>query len=200
MKVLFATHNKAKLKSYKKKFENSNLEIVSLSDLDIDYDVEETGNTAEENAIQKAKEYYNLVKIPTIAVDDALELVGIPKELQPGTHVRRVNGNERASDQEMLDYYTSLVRRYGKDGKMIGYWHKCIAIVKDGEIKHYNFSSKRIFTEKISEKIDEGYPLSSISKIPEYDKYIIDLTAEENAKLDKEKNKKLSEFITKTFN
>lgn len=200
MKVLFATHNKAKLKSYKKKFENSNLEIVSLSDLNIDYDVEETGNTAEENAIQKAKEYYNLVKIPTIAVDDALELVGIPEELQPGTHVRRVNGNERASDQEMLDYYTSLVKKYGEDGKLVGYWHKCIAVMKEDKVEYYNFSSKRIFTETISDKIDEGYPLSSISKIPEYDKYIIDLTSEENAKLDQEKNEKLSEFISRTFN
>ena len=200
MKVLFATHNKAKMKYYQSELESVGLDVCSLTDLDISYDVEETGNTAQENAILKAKEYYDIVKIPTIAVDDSLEIENIPDELQPGTHVRRVNGNERASDKEMLEYYTSLVKKYGDNGKLNACWKKCIAIAKDEKVEYYNFSSKKILTSNINEKLNEGYPLDSISIEPEYNKYNVDLTAEETLELTEKKNKELIEFIKNSFN
>lgn len=62
MKVLFATHNEAKKKMYNEKLKKCNLEIVGLDDLNIDVDVEETGNNSKENAIMKAREYYKIAK------------------------------------------------------------------------------------------------------------------------------------------
>lgn len=196
MKVLFATHNKAKMKRYKKELEKNGLEVLGLSDFNIILDVEETGNTAQENAIKKAKEYYKLVNIPTIAVDESLELEGVPIKLQPGTHVRRINGKERASDDEMIKYYSSLANKYGKDGKLNMLWKKCIAIVKDDEsLDYYNFVSKKILTSNACQKRNEGYPLGSISIVPEYNKYSVELTDEENLKLEEKNNSELINFI-----
>ena len=44
MKVLFATHNKAKMKRYKKELEKNGLEVLGLSDFNIILDVEEYEN------------------------------------------------------------------------------------------------------------------------------------------------------------
>ena len=200
MKVLFATHNKAKMKRYKKELEKNGLEVLGLDDFNIVLDVEETGNTAQENAIKKAKEYYKLVNIPTIAVDESLELEGVPEEMQPCTHVRRINGKERASDEEMIEYYSSLADKYGKEGKLNMLWKKCIAIVKeDGKLDYCNFISKKILTSKASEKRNEGYPLGSLSIVPEYNKYSVELTDEENIQLEEKNNSELFEFTKKIF-
>lgn len=94
MKVLFATTNQAKVERYAGSLNYNNIEFVTLKDLNLNLNVEETGKTAIENAYIKAKAYYDATKIITIAVDDNLFIEGVPDEKQPGTHVRRVNGKE----------------------------------------------------------------------------------------------------------
>lgn len=169
MKVLFATHNEAKKKMYNEKFKNCDLEIISLEDLSIDFDVLEDGNSSKENAITKAKEYYQIAKIPTIAIDDGLELDNIPENIQPGTHVRRINGEERATDEEVIEYYTSLVNKYGNNGKLNGRFNKCIAIaLNEEDVRFMVFPSERVFYDKIIKEYTNGYPLGAISKRPEY--------------------------------
>lgn len=200
MKILFATHNKSKCNHYKASLEKCGLEFVSLDDLDIEYEVEEIGKTSQENAIQKAEEYYNLVNMPTIAVDDSLEFVGVPDEIQPGTHVRRIGGNTKATDEEMIDYYISLVKEYGEDGKLEGIWKKCIAIkIPDKKVVFHNFESRKMFVTTPNIKRNEGYPLDSISITPEYNKYTVELDSVERMKLNEKINGELFEFIEKSF-
>lgn len=65
MKILFATNNPAKVKRYSKDLEEAGVEIQTLKDLQINLEVDETGKDVEENAILKAKAYYektNLVR------------------------------------------------------------------------------------------------------------------------------------------
>ena len=108
MKVLFATTNPAKIKAYATRLEERGYEIVTLKDLEITTDVEETGKSPVENAIIKAKAYHEISKLPTIALDDALFLENVPENLQPKTNVRRVNG-KRLNDEEMIEHYTSCL-------------------------------------------------------------------------------------------
>jgi len=54
-KVLLATKNRAKVKEYSKLLRGIPYEIVSLEDVGIAQDVEESGKTFEENAAIKAK-------------------------------------------------------------------------------------------------------------------------------------------------
>ena len=65
--LIFATGNKGKLAEVKKIFENSHFKIISLYDLGVVPEIEETGSTFEENALIKAEAIYNLHKIPVIA-------------------------------------------------------------------------------------------------------------------------------------
>lgn len=182
MKLLFATKNPAKVKRYVSKLQKQGIEVLTLNDIDIKLEVEETGKNAIENAELKAKAYYNATGITSIGIDDTLFIEGLPEEKQPGTNVRRVNGKE-LSDDKMIKHYTNLVKEYGN--KLIAKWVYGIVIYDGKESLKYTWSKGDFyFVDKPSEKRTPGYPLNSISVMPSCNKYFVDLTPEE-----KEKNK-----------
>lgn len=194
MKILFATTNPAKVKRYVPLLEKKGYEVVTLKDLNIETDVEENGNTPRENAIIKAKTYQKISKLPTIAVDDALFLENVPDTLQPKTNVRRVNG-KRLNDEEMLKHYTNLVKEYGKQGKLNGYFLKGIAIATDEKIESFETKSTRCFSNTRCDKVNEGYPLASIQWIEELNKYKAELTKEEEDNIMAQEQKEILGFI-----
>lgn len=198
MKVLFATTNPAKLKMYGKTLQEKGYEVVTLKDLNITTEVEETGTTLEENAIIKANAYYNISKLPTIAVDDALILENVEDHLQPGTNVRRING-KRLTDEEMIIYYTDLVNKYGIDGKLNGYFFKGVAIKTEKGIKSVEEKSPHCFKNTSSKQINEGYPLASMQWVEELKKYKVELTEKEKEQLEYKDNKKILDFIDTTI-
>ena len=55
MKVLLGTTNPSKVKRFSKLLENYNIEFITLKDLEIKDEPDETGKTPEENAICKAR-------------------------------------------------------------------------------------------------------------------------------------------------
>lgn len=198
MKYLLATTNKAKIRYYGTKLKEKGLDIVTLNDLNIEIDVDETGKNPIDNAIIKATEYNKLSNIPTIALDEGLFLDGVPDEIQPGTHVRRVNGR-RLDDNEMIDYYTSLVNQYGVNGKLRGYFLKGVAIVNGNDIFTFEYKANREFTNKKSEIIDEGYPLASIQIIESVGKFKSELTEEEEKNTMDVEQKDIFDFILNTI-
>ena len=131
--ILFATGNTAKVDRFYEKLLKNGILLKSLKDININIDIEENGKNAIENAMRKAKAYYDATKITTMAMDDTMYIDGIPEEKQPGVFVRRVNG-KRLNDKEMIDYYTNLVKTYGKDGKLNTKWILGMVIIKDGKI------------------------------------------------------------------
>lgn len=104
----------------------------------------------------KIKKYAEKLKEKNIDILTIKDL-GInlkPEEKQPGTHVRRVNEKELNGD-EMIEYYCNLVKEYS--------WSK----------SHFYFVGKPC------EKRNPGYPLDSMSIMPECNKYFVDLTEED---------------------
>ena len=185
MKVLFATTNPAKVKRYREELKNRNIELLTIKDLDFDLKVEENGKDALENAYIKAKAYYDKTHITTIATDNNLFIEELSKEKQPGVYVRRVNG-KRLTDEEMIEYYTKLVQENG--GKLTARWVYGMVIYNEKGKKEYTWSKDHFyFVDKPCDKRNPGYPLDSISIIPEFNKYMLDLTEEEKRKLDNSK-------------
>ncbi|MBR3133227.1 MAG: hypothetical protein IKG42_04080 [Clostridia bacterium] len=180
MKLLFASKNPAKIGRYIDLLKEHGINVITLRDLeDVNIKVEENGKDAMENAYIKAKSYYDATGITTIGIDDTLFIEGIPEDIQPGTHVRRVNGKE-LTDQEMIEYYSGLVKQYGKDDKLDVKWISGLVIYDDKGPRKYTWNREDMyFVSKPSEKIDKGYPLSSITYYPDVKKYSIDLTEEE---------------------
>ena len=197
MKILFATHNKSKLQLYKNMLNSDNYDLISLDDLDIDYDVEEVGSNSMEIAIKKVKEYSKLTDFITISEDTGLYFEGIPDEKQPGVNVNSVEGIN-LSEEERINYYVDLISQYG--GKLNGYWLKNIAVAdNDGNIYTFEYRINKIFVDKIHHDRNLGYPLDSISITPEYNKYTVELTNDENEKLNSKCNKEIHEFLISTL-
>ncbi len=177
MKVLFATTNPAKVKKYADELTKRGIELITIKDIGIKLHVEENGKNAIENAYIKAKAYYDKTGITTIGMDNNLYIEGLPEEKQPGTHVRRVNGKE-LNDDEMIEYYTNLVHQYG--GNLIAKWIYGMVIYNGKEEKEYSWSKSNFhLVDKPCQKRNPGYPLDSISIMPECNKYFVDLTQED---------------------
>ena len=190
MKILFATGNQSKIKRFFKELSDNGIELLSLNDINVNIDIEENGK----DAIIKAMAYYKETGMITMAMDDTLYLEGIPDKLQPGTHVRRVNG-KRLNDEEMIEHYTKLAKKYGVDGKITARWIYGIALIKDNKINTYTWSKDDFYiTDKRNDKLEKGYPLNSISINKKLNKYFTDIT-EEDKKIINQEETDVIEFI-----
>lgn len=96
MKLLFGTGNPAKLSAMQSRLRQLDIELIGLDDLRIDGKVipkvAETGKSPLENARLKAIAYYKAFHIPVFSCDSGLYFDNVPDEIQPGVHVRNVNG------------------------------------------------------------------------------------------------------------
>lgn len=92
MKLAIATNNQHKLQEIKAILGDSFDQLLSLKDLGIDVDVEETGSTLEENALIKARAILALANIPTLADDTGLMVDAL--DGAPGVYSARYAGPE----------------------------------------------------------------------------------------------------------
>lgn len=92
MKLAIATNNQHKLQEIRAILGDSFKELLSLKDLGIDVDVEETGSTLEENALIKARAILALSGIATLADDTGLMVDALNGA--PGVYSARYAGEE----------------------------------------------------------------------------------------------------------
>lgn len=92
MKLAIATNNQHKLQEIRAILGDSFEELLSLKDLGIDVDVEETGTTLEENALIKARAILALSGIATLADDTGLMVNALNGA--PGVYSARYAGEE----------------------------------------------------------------------------------------------------------
>ena len=197
-KILFATGNETKAKRFSKGLQEKGIEVITLKDINKEIDVEENGKNAIENAALKAKAYSKVVDIPVFAMDDNLYLENVPEEKQPGMYVRRVNG-KRLNDDEMIEHYISLVRKYGTDGKINCKWVYGMAVINNGKENTYTWSKEDFYmVDKPSNKINPGYPLNTISINKKLNKYFTDITDEDKAILQEDESDVI-EFIVNSI-
>lgn len=111
MKLLLATQNRNKVIELKRLSHNQ-LDVISLKDLSIVEDVEETGTSFEENARLKALWAYQQTGLPCIADDSGLEITALNNE--PGVYSARYLGVDTPytiKNQIILDHMQNQVDR-----------------------------------------------------------------------------------------
>ena len=185
MELLFGTGNQAKLSVMKNRLKKIGIELIGLNDLRAEGksipEVTENGNTPLENAKLKAMVYYKAFQMPVFSCDSGLYFDNVPDEVQPGVHVRNING-KCLSDEEMVEYYAGLVRQYGN---LIARYRNAICFVMDENHIYESMdpsmaSEKFILTDKPHSAIrKKGFPLDSMSIDVKTNKYYYDLAADE---------------------
>lgn len=183
MKLLYGTGNSAKLSAMKHRLEKIDIELIGLNDLRAEGltipEVSEDGNTPLENARQKAVTYYEAFHMPVFSCDSGLYFENVPDEVQPGVHVRNVNGN-CLSDEQMLEYYSGLAKKYGN---LTARYKNGICLVMDEdhiyEAMEPSMESERFLITDVphSSVRKKGFPLDSLSIDIKTNKYYYDLPA-----------------------
>ena len=98
-KLLIATHNAGKLAELRDLLHDVPYKLLSLTDVGIELDVDETGETLEENAALKATTYARLAGIPALADDSGLEVDAL--DGAPGVRSARYAG-PNATDADRI--------------------------------------------------------------------------------------------------
>ena len=96
MTVVLASQNRHKLKELQEILSGHSFEVVLQSELGIQVDVEETGQTFEENSMIKAKTVMEACGLPTIADDSGLVVQSLGGA--PGVHSARYGGQACKTD------------------------------------------------------------------------------------------------------
>lgn len=126
-KVVLASNNAGKLREFREILDGM-FEIVSLRDLGLEADPEETGNSFEENARLKAEYSCKLSGLPALADDSGLEvdaLGGAPgiysARYAPGTDADRVEKllQDMEKENDRTARFVSVVALVYPDGRQV---------------------------------------------------------------------------------
>jgi 8-oxo-dGTP diphosphatase len=178
--IIYGTANPAKVAQVRDVLEPLGFTVKGLADFNIQITVKEDGNTAEENAVTKALVYAVELGRPVLSMDVALYFNDLPDDKQPGLHVRRIDGDGRPSDEQLLAYYAELAASMGD--RLRAYWRYAFALAwPDGRRVSFTYDTPRIFVSRPSAQIVEGFPLESLQINPENNKYISEMDKEELA-------------------
>ena len=102
--IIFATGNKDKMREIREIMADCDVEILSMKEAGIEVDVEENGETFEENALIKAKAIANKTDAIVLADDSGLEVDYLNKE--PGVYSARYMGEDtsyKIKNQSIID-------------------------------------------------------------------------------------------------
>lgn len=181
MKLLYGTGNRAKLSAMRSRLKQLDIELIGLDDLRAEGktipQVVEDGKAPLENARLKATAYYEAFHIPVFSCDSGLYFDNVSEAIQPGVHVRNVNG-KCLTDDEMIDYYSGLVKIYGN---LVARYQNAICFVQDDThiyeaMEPSMESEKFILTDRPHSIVrKKGFPLDSISLDIKTNKYYYDL-------------------------
>lgn len=178
--LVMGTTNPAKVSQIYGVLAPIGIQVEGVADKGSLPDVAEDGTTPVANAQKKAVAFARALGRPVLSMDNALFLHGLAAEDQPGMHLRRFGGKERASDKELLAHGVALVQSLG--GRADGYWEFGVCIADpSGRTLATTIKASRSFTATASSVVIAGYPLESIQLDPESGKCISEMTEEEQA-------------------
>jgi len=172
MKLALATNNKHKVVEIKAVLGDFFDEMLTLQELGINQDIEETGTTLEENSLIKAKTICEMTGLPSLGDDTGLMVDALNGE--PGIYSARYAGLEHddaANRKKLLDnlnnksdrkaHFCTVITLYYPDGHYI----QALGRV-DGEITFeekgtngfgydpifYSYDLKKVFAEGTAEE------------------------------------------------
>ena len=194
---LLATTNEGKAVEMREGLHGLSVALMTLADLSDPPDQPcETGNTFEENAIQKAQYYFDRTGIPSIADDSGILVDALEGEL--GIHTRRWGAGPLADDAAWIKFFLDRMKReQNKRAEFIS----VLALV-DGN-GAYAFEGKciGIITETLESDYLPGLPISACFRPDGFDKVFSALPINEKNDVSHrgEAVKKLREHVEKLY-
>jgi XTP/dITP diphosphohydrolase len=143
MKILIASQNQHKIEEIKA-FLDFKVELISMSEMGIEEDIPETGQTLSENSLLKAQYLANKFDLPCLADDSGLEVEALNGA--PGVFSARYAGEEKDDQKNMnllLDNLRDLENKNARFVTVLTFHFKGEFHQFEGEIKGRIISNKR---------------------------------------------------------
>ncbi len=167
-KLLIATTNKGKIKEIGEFLKDLPVKLVSLKDVGISQDVEETGTTYEENSRLKAVTYAKLSGIPAISDDGGLEISALNNE--PGVQSRYWAGPE-GKDDAIIEKMKKVAKELPEDNRKAVFQTVITLALPEGSYWQVNGHVEGVIAKEPLIKVLHGYPYRSFFYLPEINKY-----------------------------
>lgn len=179
-KLLIGTTNPGKLREYKTFFTDLPLELVSLSDIGLDLDVEETGTNYQENAELKSKTYAKLSGLPTLSDDGGIEIAAL--DGAPGLKSHRWVGSD-ATDEDIVNHMIKVAKELDDNNRDAKFKLMISFALPDGQVWSELGEVQGIISKEPNLKLLQGYPYRSFFYLPKLKKHYheSELTKEEMA-------------------
>ena len=131
MDLIISYKNKNKINEIKKLLSSLDINVLSLSDINFNEEILETGSTFSQNSYIKAKTIFDKYHMPVIADDSGLEVEALGGK--PGVYSHRYAGedcNDTANNLKLIEELNGVLNRNANYTCDICY------INKDGQVKH----------------------------------------------------------------
>jgi XTP/dITP diphosphohydrolase len=158
-KLVIATSNPGKFNEIMEVMHDVSLLVLSSRELNLDNEVDEDGDTYEENAVKKARHYFAQTGFLTLAEDSGIQVDALAGEL--GVKTRRWGAGESASDEEWIAYFLEALKEV-PDAKRTARFVCCAALMDEkGEVKLFKGVTEGRITHELLAPIYRGLPISS---------------------------------------
>ena len=174
--LLFFSNNKNKIIEIKKIFKKHDLRILSLSDLKINDEPKENGQTFEENAIVKSEYGFKKTGIPCFADDSGICIESL--NWKPGVHSKRFLNSFKNNEY----CFRSIIKSIKSSGKLNAYFKTSISLTIK---KNQNILFIGRIEGKISDQIkgDFGFGYDPIFIPKFYKKTLAQMSTKEKNKI-----------------
>ena len=170
--LLFFSNNKNKTIEIKKIFKKFNLEVLSLSDLDMIDEPKENGKTFEENAKIKSDYGFNKTGLPCFADDSGICIESL--NWKPGILSKRFLNNFKSNEA----CFKNIIKSTKKNGKQNAYFKTSISItVKNNQNIIFNGKIDGSISKEAKGEFGFGYDPIFIPK--DYSKTLAELSTKE---------------------
>jgi len=170
--ILFFSNNKNKVIEIKKIFKIFNLKVLSLSDVDIDDEPKESGQTFEDNAKIKSNYGFNKTGIPCFADDSGICIEAL--NWKPGVFSKRFLNNFKSNEA----CFKSIIKSTEKNSNKIAYFKTSICLtIKKGQNIIFNGQINGKISNQIKGRFGFGYDPIFIPEF--YKKTLAELSTKE---------------------
>ncbi|MBW0761388.1 XTP/dITP diphosphatase [Mammaliicoccus lentus] len=190
--IIIASNNKGKIEDFKAIFPKAN--VIGISEIAPDFDVEETGTTFEENAILKSETASKALNKIVIADDSGLSVEALYGE--PGIYSARYAGEPKDDQANIEKLLSNLKDKENKNAEFIC----AIAVSEPGKdtVTYVGKVQGEIIDEQRGEN---GFGYDPIFFVPSLDKTMAELTVAEKSAISHRGNaiKLMNEDIGERF-
>lgn len=172
--IVIASSNQGKINDFKVIFSEDN--VIGINEMIEDFDVEETGTTFEENARLKSEATAKLLNATVIADDSGLEVAALNGE--PGVYSARYAGVQKSDEANIEKVLKGLENEENRAARFV-----CVISMTTATGETTTFKGTVEGEITLSQIGENGFGYDPIFLIPERQKTMAQLTAEEKSEI-----------------